>query len=979
LFATSFFAQSNELITVNDPALRQKQIRCLFVDNKNRIWCGTDDGIYCYDGYQSIAFKNDKQKKVISDNFILSICSDPGSNLLLFGTNKGITWIDTESMQASFIKADSTADFPLEYIHHLVYAGNREFWGIAHSQPFILIPGNEKIKSSVKKLEINGAKNQLSMQLFSIEKEKSAEREIYLVNGDGNLSKVNKNNLSLDKIAFYRGINSVGIHNNSILFSSFNGFHILNSENGRDSLLPPAEITAMYPDREGNYWVVAARTKLLRFDGGKKLKPVATFSQEEESKYQIIYSVASDKNNIWIGTAKGLLNMKMPKPYFSDLFADLTQYNPGELSSRGMHKVNDTCVLLCGYHYFVSYNPLSGKMTELLPKKDAEKILPYALCHTGDSIWIATEGSGLQLFSLKNKKLVKPVFHNAEKNQFVYRGLLRTATVAGDWIYLGEYGFVGRFNYKNGKVESDGRLMLDNGSNYTGVLQIFPNGNNELIFVSSYLIVVTDTALNIKHTIRSESLPGEVKGLITCATPDSAGMWIGTNAKGLLYLKWNDKKISRLLTDDGLADNTIYSIVKIQNRIFIGTKNGLSVIDKTTGAISNYFEEDGLVNNEFNGSSFLRISDAELLMGGIKGVTQIKPLLMLEKKENPRFFLSKVIMAGNKGSKDSLLLGRLDELKEIELPYQNRFLQIFYSLTNYSSFNRFAYKLEGAGDQWIELGNQNQVMFNSLEPGDYHLRIKAWDERGAALEHEISLRIKAMQVFYKTGGFLIAFVTTLILIVVAAFYIYYRIRIRNIQRLADLRLKIASDLHDQVGGLLNKTAIQAELANSRNNNPEQQLDKIALNSRTALNSMRDILWNLDPRNDNTGSLVERMKEHVMKMLEDDFVYELKIEKIEELDLSHEVRQNLNMVFKEAVNNIVKHAPGSRVKIFFGIEGKHVLLWVHSSAILKNELVSTGQGMRNMRMRAEAIKADFNLDTSDGVGIKISLPLNHIKM
>jgi signal transduction histidine kinase len=270
-------------------------------------------------------------------------------------------------------------------------------------------------------------------------------------------------------------------------------------------------------------------------------------------------------------------------------------------------------------------------------------------------------------------------------------------------------------------------------------------------------------------------------------------------------------------------------------------------------------------------------------------------------------------------------------------------------------------------------------MFNSLEPGNYHLRIKAWDERGTPLEHEISLKITALQVFYKTTAFLVVFVVGLLSIVIGAFYIYYRLKIRNIRRLADLRLRIASDLHDQVGGLLNKTAIQAELANSRNINSSQQLDKIALNSRTALNSMRDILWNLDPRNDNTGSLVERMKDHVVKMLDDDFTYELKIDDVEKLELSHEVRQNLNMIFKEAVNNIVKHAPGSRVKIFFGIEEKDLLLSVHSSAHLKSDLISTGQGMRNMRMRAESIKADFSLNTSNGVGITIQLPMNHIKM
>ncbi len=191
----------------------------------------------------------------------------------------------------------------------------------------------------------------------------------------------------------------------------------------------------------------------------------------------------------------------------------------------------------------------------------------------------------------------------------------------------------------------------------------------------------------------------------------------------------------------------------------------------------------------------------------------------------------------------------------------------------------------------------------------------------------------------------------------------------------DLRVKLASDLHDEVGGLLNKSAMQSELAKSKVNQEVRPiLDKIAENCRQAMSSMRDIMWNLDARNDNITNLFDRIREYAQMMLTEQYDYELEISGLENKVIQPEVRQSVYLIYKEAVNNIIKHTRGGKVSIRLFHQNNHLHLVIfNESSFVENEF-STGQGLRNMRMRAERVKGTFEIKLEKGVEISVTIPV-----
>ncbi|MEM7372085.1 MAG: tetratricopeptide repeat protein [Bacteroidota bacterium] len=195
-------------------------------------------------------------------------------------------------------------------------------------------------------------------------------------------------------------------------------------------------------------------------------------------------------------------------------------------------------------------------------------------------------------------------------------------------------------------------------------------------------------------------------------------------------------------------------------------------------------------------------------------------------------------------------------------------------------------------------------------------------------------------------------------------------------KLERLRTEIASDLHDEMGSILTGISMQAQMmqfGSSQGVAPYQQ--KIINNSQKAIATMRDVIWSIDSRYDQIGGLVDRMKEHAFEMLNPvDIEWDFKVDSWDlDQPMSPDVRQNLYLIFKEAINNIVKHAPENRVNISLLQQKDNWSLMIHNwsektenpSPVGPSIVQSLGQGLKNMEMRARKIGADFRLVRESG--------------
>jgi signal transduction histidine kinase len=189
-----------------------------------------------------------------------------------------------------------------------------------------------------------------------------------------------------------------------------------------------------------------------------------------------------------------------------------------------------------------------------------------------------------------------------------------------------------------------------------------------------------------------------------------------------------------------------------------------------------------------------------------------------------------------------------------------------------------------------------------------------------------------------------------------------------------IRSRIASDLHDEIGSNLSSISVSSQmLAKSRNlaEKEKQLLEDITLTSKESVESIRDIIWFINPTNDSPVDIIQKMKETASKMLngiEHRFICnDCKI--LEERDLGF--RRNLFLIYKEILNNIVKHSQAKNVSINIFEKSKQIILEVEDDGIgFDNTKISgNGLGLKNIIRRAESLGGNASVVTLHGQGTK----------
>jgi nitrate/nitrite-specific signal transduction histidine kinase len=281
--------------------------------------------------------------------------------------------------------------------------------------------------------------------------------------------------------------------------------------------------------------------------------------------------------------------------------------------------------------------------------------------------------------------------------------------------------------------------------------------------------------------------------------------------------------------------------------------------------------------------------------------------------------------------------------------------ELHFACSDYSDplRNSYSYRIKELEDNWISLEDRHTLNVGGIPYGSYTLEVKAINSRGASSENILLFHIVVTQPFYKTWWFFALILTGIAII----FYAAYLLKYQSFKNILYLRMKIASNLHDEVGSLLTRITMFSDNLRYSKNNEEQRntkLEKIAALSRDAVTSMSDVLWAIDSRNDFAGNLLDRMREHTEEMLFPlgiDVNFVLSGTDLKQ-PISSDMRGEIYLIFKEAINNIAKHSEATKVDILYQVNDKSFLLNITNNGAKEDiSELSTGQGLSNMKMRA----------------------------
>jgi signal transduction histidine kinase len=155
----------------------------------------------------------------------------------------------------------------------------------------------------------------------------------------------------------------------------------------------------------------------------------------------------------------------------------------------------------------------------------------------------------------------------------------------------------------------------------------------------------------------------------------------------------------------------------------------------------------------------------------------------------------------------------------------------------------------------------------------------------------------------------------------------------------------------------------------------QFVERIVEEVQQMSGSLDDIVWNISPKNDELTHLLARMRRYASEVLEARQInYELIIpEGLHNIKLTMDQRRNFYMIFKEAVNNLVKYSKCTRASVCIQIKDKILHLVIKDNGVgFDTQRQSDRNGLKNLRARSEQLKGKIKIESEEGKGTEIDL-------
>lgn len=286
---------------------------------------------------------------------------------------------------------------------------------------------------------------------------------------------------------------------------------------------------------------------------------------------------------------------------------------------------------------------------------------------------------------------------------------------------------------------------------------------------------------------------------------------------------------------------------------------------------------------------------------------------------------------------------------------------------------RLQYRLGGWETDWRELSDQPIIRYEQLPPGRYEFmtRIVTGEEAGPVT----GFALRVHPPFYLSAWF----IAGMVILLGTSLYALYRYRLRKAVELEKLRTRIATDLHDDIGATLSSISMYSEAVKNQVKGTlphlEPVLNRMGENSRDMVTSMSDIVWAINPDNDGGDKLAQRIENHARDLcaVRNVRLHYRAAEGMDNIRLSLEQRKNIYLVFKEALNNALKYAGATEIELDLERTAGGLELRLRDNGKgFRTDKTSSGNGIRNMQLRAAEIGGEWTLDSREGGGTTILL-------
>jgi ligand-binding sensor domain-containing protein/signal transduction histidine kinase len=465
--------------------------------------------------------------------------------------------------------------------------------------------------------------------------------------------------------------------------------------------------------------------------------------------------------------------------------------------------------------------------------------------------------------------------------------------------------------------------------------------------------------------------PGDISAL---HLDRNGRLWLGSSVSGLVCIEDTPADPPHFLAygkREGLSSSSIFCITEDHwGRIYVGSGSGVDRFDQASGRVKHYSESDGVAGGEIKSAFCDR--NGSLWFGSNQGVSRLVPEADMPQSVPP-VLLTRVRVAGT--------VRPISEVGETEVaglelgPNQSN-LQIDFVAPGSGTGEElsYQYKLEGADRDWSAPTTLRSVNFASLAPGAYRFLVRALSPEGRASHNPAVVSFTILRPVWRRGWFLI--LAGLFLFSLA--YAAHRLRLKRLLELEAIRMRIATDLHDDIGSNLSEIAILSEVLSQQvsADNPKviEPLSTIAGTSRELVDSMSDIVWAINPRKDQLRDLTQRMRQFSSNLFTArSITFRFNTPAVQDTNIGADVRRQVYLIFKESLNNMVRHSACTEADIQFTVQDGQLSLTLKDNGKgLLREQVDSGHGLDSMKARAKSLGGTLQISSAVGNGTTVSL-------
>lgn len=495
---------------------------------------------------------------------------------------------------------------------------------------------------------------------------------------------------------------------------------------------------------------------------------------------------------------------------------------------------------------------------------------------------------------------------------------------------------------------------------------------------------------------------------------DSNGdLWIGTFGGGLSRLR--GEQFSTVGASEGLPNNVICHLANDSNGLlWMSTYGGILRASKAqlnrcadglepTVPIFTYGKSDGLAVLECTGGSQpsgCQTADGKLWFPTSRGLAMVDPSNLSTNPLAPPVVIEQVNV--DLESAEPFRVTNTANTTYRIPPGKQRF-EFHYTGLSFIASHRlhFKYRLEPLDDDWVNAGPTRTANYSFLEPGDYTFRVIARNNDGVWNETGASVALTVLPHFWQTWSFKLVVALGAVLIVGGTARTVtrrrYRRQLEQLERQRAVereRARIAKDIHDDLGASLTRITLLSQSARNPGGDATkalQDLDHIYLTARELTKAMDEIVWAVNPHHDTLDSLVTYLGRFAQ-----DFSGAAGIRcrldvpiQLPSWPLTAEVRHNLFLAVKEALNNALKHSKASEINLSLQLGGHSFALSVQDNGCGfdpsnfggqpgagggETDRIASGNGLANMRKRLEEIGGRCSIISRPGGGTRITLSL-----